>query len=139
MSNYSDNYYSAKENYLKELKKEYNEWANRFHNRFNSWVIRLFGDDHVYLNIWSKGWDRFMDAKCIRIDLNEGHDLIYICEEENPCYCFGENQRSKRDNECDWYKCNTAYSADPIGNYETLLELLKDKLKEYGAIPPRKN
>ena len=57
MNNYSDNYRSAKENYLKALKMSYRDWVNKFHNRFGSWVIRLFGDETVCLNIWSKGWD----------------------------------------------------------------------------------
>ena len=136
MNNYSDNYRSAKENYLNELKMSYRDWVTKFHNRFGSWVIRLCGDETVCLNIWSKGRDRFVDAECVRIDLNGDYGCIYICEEENSFY---RNQRSQRDNECDWYECNPEFSADPIGNYETLIDLMKEKLKEYGAIPPCKN
>lgn len=138
MDTFSNTYLSAKDNYLKELEKEYVDWANRFHKRFNSWVIRLFGNETVCLNIWSKGWDRFMDTNCIRIDLKGDCGCIYICEEEETHYSCCANQRSLRDNECDWYECNPEFSADPIGNYETLIGLLKDKLSQYGEVPPQK-
>lgn len=131
MSNYSDIYRSAKENYLNELKRSYRDWANKFHNRFGSWVIRLFGDEYIYLNVWAKGWDRYMDAQCIRVNLNEGKEFIYLCEEDE--------QRNDRDQQCQWFVCYPENSIDPIGNYENLIELMKEKLKEYGAIPPRKN
>ena len=142
MRTFSDTYRSAKENYLQELKNEYSEWANRFHNRFNSWVVRLFGDDYVYLNVWSKGWEKYTDAKCIRIDLDGGGERVYICEEENHYFFWEEKQitqqRSQRDNDCDWYRSYPEDSIDPIGNYETLIRLLKDKLSQYGEVPPQK-
>ena len=125
------NYYNTKSAYLSSLKKEYYELAKRFHNRFHSWIIRLFRDDSITLNIWSKGWEHYIDTVCIRIDMDGGGDSIKICEEDN-YRLFYTNQRSDKDNQCVWYNCYPTNSNDPIGNYETLIRLLRDKLNEYG-------
>ena len=127
------NYLSAKSAYLNELKREYRDLANRFHSRFHSWVIRLFRQDSITLNIWSKCWECYLDTVCVRIDLNGGEDSIKICEESD-WRLFYINQRSDKDYECDWYQCHPMHSNDPIGNYEKLIQLLKDKLSEYGEV-----